>query len=74
MNFEEYASKPLLAAAGIDVQSDCGEGLCGSCEVPVVAGDIDHRDKVLTQSERAGNHRLMACCSRARNGKLILSL
>lgn len=63
-----------LRAANIDVQSDCGEGLCGSCEVRVLAGKIDHRDVVLTRSEREGNTKMMACCSRAAGGRLVLEL
>lgn len=60
-----------IRATGIDVASDCCEGLCGSCEVSVLDGDIDHRDVVLTRAERAGNTRMMACCSRSRNGGRI---
>jgi ferredoxin len=63
-----------LRAANIDVQSDCGEGLCGSCEVPVLAGEVDHRDVVLTRAERERNNKMMACCSRARCGRLELQL
>lgn len=63
-----------LRDAGIDVQSDCEEGLCGTCEVKLVEGDIDHRDKVLTQSERHENRRMMVCCSRARSGKIVLAV
>ena len=62
-----------LRAVGVDVPSDCEEGLCGTCEVAVVAGDVDHRDKVLSAAERAVGGRMMACCSRAR-GKLVLAL
>jgi ferredoxin len=40
-----------LRSANID-ECDCREGLCGSCEVPVLEGDIDHRDMVLTRAER----------------------
>ena len=65
----------VVRAAGIDVPSDCEEGLCGSCEVRVLAGGIDHRDKVLSAAERAEGGRLMACCSRAaKGGKLRLAL
>lgn len=60
-----------LLAAGIDVPHDCCEGLCGSCEVDVVEGEVDHRDMVLTPAERAANQRMMSCCSRARNGGRI---
>ncbi len=63
----------VLREAGVDAASDCEEGLCGTCEVPVVAGDPDHRDKVLSQAERAENTRMMACCSRA-SGKVKLAL
>ncbi len=64
-----------LRAANIDVPSDCGEGLCGSCEVRVLAGAVDHRDVVLTRAERAAGDRLMACCSRAAaGGRLVLEL
>lgn len=64
-----------IRAAGIDLASDCCEGLCGSCEVGVIAGEIDHRDRVLSRAERAANTRMMACCSRARDGgRITLSL
>jgi ferredoxin len=71
------AGETLLATlrrANVDVQSDCEEGLCGSCEVRVIDGDIDHRDLVLTKSERQTNQRMMACCSRAKGSKLVLAL
>ncbi|MNN50227.1 Phthalate dioxygenase reductase [compost metagenome] len=75
---EVPAGQTLLAAlrgANIDVQSDCEEGLCGSCEVRVLAGQVDHRDVVLTRTERDANDRMMACCSRAAGGcRLVLEL
>lgn len=63
-----------LRRANIDVQSDCEEGLCGSCEVRVLAGEIDHRDVVLTRAEREAQTRMMTCCSRAKGKRLILEL
>src|SRR5690606_8452956 len=71
------ADQTLLAAlrgANIDVQSDCEEGLCGSCEVRVLAGEVDHRDVVLTRSEKEANSKMMSCCSRARGKRLVLEL
>jgi ferredoxin len=62
-----------LRAAGIDVPSDCEEGLCGTCEVAVLEGEIDHRDRVLSEAERREGTRMMACCSRAR-GRVTLAL
>lgn len=64
-----------LRAKNIDVQSDCEEGLCGVCEVAVLEGEVDHRDSILSPAERRENKRMMACCSRARQGgKLVLDL
>ncbi len=63
-----------LRAANIDIQSDCEEGLCGSCEVRVLQGEVDHRDMVLTRTEREPNDRMMSCCSRARGQRLVLEL
>lgn len=63
-----------LRGANIDIQSDCEEGLCGSCEVVVRHGEIDHRDVVLTRRERAEGTRMMTCCSRARGKRLVLDL
>lgn len=63
-----------LRAANIDVQSDCEEGLCGSCEVRVLAGEVDHRDVVLTRAERETGTRMMTCCSRACGSRLVLEL
>ncbi len=64
----------VLHSAGIDVACDCREGLCGSCEVQVLEGDIDHRDSVLSEDERTQNTRMMTCCSRAKGKKLVLSI
>jgi ferredoxin len=56
------------------VRSDCEEGLCGSCELRVLSGKVDHRDVVLTEVERLADDRMMACCLRARGTKLVLDL
>ncbi len=71
------ADQTLLSAlrsANIDVQSDCEEGLCGSCEVRVLGGAVDHRDVVLTRAEREAGTRMMACCSRAQGKRIVLEL
>ncbi|MCB1410227.1 MAG: 2Fe-2S iron-sulfur cluster binding domain-containing protein, partial [Rhodobacteraceae bacterium] len=64
----------VLHETGIDVPCDCGEGLCGTCEIEVEAGGIDHRDRVLTRAERAEGRRMMACCSRAAGDRLKVRL
>lgn len=62
-----------VRAIGVDVQSDCEEGLCGTCQVAVASGTIDHRDRVLTQEEKAAGDKMLVCCSRGR-GPLVLRL
>lgn len=64
----------VLLEAGVDIPYDCTEGICGSCEVRVTEGEVDHRDIVLTAAERAENQLMMVCCSRARSRRLVLDL
>ncbi|HET6509081.1 MAG TPA: PDR/VanB family oxidoreductase [Baekduia sp.] len=61
-----------LRAAGVDVFTDCEEGLCGSCECQVLEGEVDHRDHVLTRAERAASRSMMVCVSRAKSSRLVL--
>ena len=63
-----------LRDAGRDIPSNCEEGLCGTCEVPVLDGDVDHRDVVLSGSERREGDRMMSCCSRAVGDRIVLGL
>lgn len=63
-----------LRAAGCDVPSSCEQGVCGMCETRVLEGVVDHRDMLLTDSERAHNNLMMVCVSRARTPTLTLDL
>jgi len=60
--------------AGVGVVGSCLEGVCGTCEAEVVDGDVDHRDSVLNEEERAANEYMMICVSRCRSGRLTLDL
>ena len=46
----------------------CTEGFCGTCETKVLAGEVEHRDDLLTEAERQANSTMMICVSRARGG------
>lgn len=59
---------------GVLVLSSCREGTCGTCETPVVEGEVDHRDSVLTPDERADGRVMMICVSRAACPRLVLEL
>jgi ferredoxin-NADP reductase len=64
----------VVEANGVVVASSCLEGTCGSCETPVVEGEVDHRDSILTPSERARMDTMFLCVSRAACPKLVLEL
>lgn len=60
-----------LESAGVSVPSSCREGICGSCEVKVLAGQADHRDLILSDEEKAATESMMICVSRARSNLVL---
>ncbi|MFD7032768.1 PDR/VanB family oxidoreductase [Streptomyces sp. NPDC059917] len=50
----------------------CEQGFCGTCKHGVLAGEVDHRDDLLTDAERETS--MLLCVSRARGGQLTLDL
>lgn len=63
-----------LSAAGVNVASSCGQGVCGVCETRVLAGVPEHRDSVLSATEKAANNTMLICCSRALTPSITLDL
>jgi len=63
-----------LVEQGCDPLFDCRRGECGVCAVPVLEGEIDHRDHVLSASEKAAGNVIQICISRARGPRLVLDL
>lgn len=63
-----------LRAAGHEVASSCEQGVCGMCETRVLDGVPDHRDMLLSESERARGEVMMLCVSRALTPTLTLDL
>lgn len=61
-----------LRRAGVDVLSACGEGICGTCLTPVLAGRPDHRDQFLMPEDQARNDCFAPCCSRALDARLVI--
>ena len=64
----------VVREAGVSVLGSCLEGICGTCETEVVSGDVDHRDSILDDEERASNEVMMICVSRCRSARLTLDL
>lgn len=63
-----------LSAAGIDIETSCEQGICGTCLTPVLEGEPDHRDMFLTPDEQDKNDQFTPCCSRAKSALLVLDL
>lgn len=71
------ADRSILAIAedaGIAADWSCREGTCGTCETPLLAGRVEHRDSLLTEDERAEQNTMMICVSRAEQGCARLQL
>ncbi|WP_143116079.1 PDR/VanB family oxidoreductase [Lentzea xinjiangensis] len=70
---EVPAHLSLLAALrrdGIAVESSCEAGVCGTCRLALLGGEVEHRDSVLTGSERLSG--VVACVSRATSPEIVI--
>ncbi|MFE7191053.1 PDR/VanB family oxidoreductase [Kitasatospora sp. NPDC057541] len=54
-----------------DLAYSCKQGFCGTCEVRLLAGTPDHRDRRLTPDQRAAGA-LLPCVSRAAGGETLV--
>lgn len=54
------------------VAYSCEQGFCGTCQQRVLEGEIDHRDELLTDAERADS--MLICVSRCSGERLVLDL
>jgi ferredoxin-NADP reductase len=63
-----------LTAAKVDVLWDCRRGECGLCPQTVIESDgpIEHRDRYLSDDEKAAGDTLCVCVSRIRGKRLVL--
>ncbi len=62
----------VLLDQGYRVPNSCRDGICGSCETRVLEGVPEHRDSVLSASERASNKTVMLCISRCQGDRLVI--
>lgn len=63
-----------LTAAGVDTLSDCRRGECGLCPITVLDadGELQHRDRYLSDAARASGKTLCICVSRLKGERLVL--
>ena len=65
----------VLNDNGAGVICSCTQGICGSCITPVLSGEPEHRDAVMSDAERAANDKMCVCVGRAKSGdRLVLDL
>lgn len=63
----------VLKADGFRIRSMCNEGVCGTCRVDLISGEVDHRDECLDEDEH--EEAIQICVSRAKPGQtLVLDL
>jgi ferredoxin len=61
-----------LRSAGIEVDSSCESGTCGTCQTGYLIGTPDHQDFVLDADEQ--DRFLMPCVSRCKSPRIVLDI
>ncbi|MNZ38370.1 Phenoxybenzoate dioxygenase subunit beta [compost metagenome] len=64
----------VLIDNGVEIINSCREGICGACEVPLLQGQADHRDSILSEEEKEANKSIFVCCSGCKGEKLVLDI
>ena len=62
----------VLRTHGIEVETACELGVCGTCRTHYLEGEPDHRDFVLEAEEQ--EKEMTVCCSRSNSPLLVLDL
>ncbi|MFE3414674.1 PDR/VanB family oxidoreductase [Streptomyces mirabilis] len=55
-----------------DTAYSCEQGFCGTCQQRVLEGEIEHRDELLTDTERGDS--MLICVSRALGDRIVLDM
>lgn len=62
----------VLVEAGVHIETSCQSGLCGTCKIRYLEGEVDHQDYILSDDDHG--QWLTACVSRAKSKVLVLDL
>lgn len=62
----------VLRENDVFIETSCENGVCGTCLTRYLAGEPEHRDFVLDESDR--KEFVMVCCARSRSDVLTLDL
>lgn len=60
---EDKTASDILLENGVHVDVKCADGICGVCKCGLVAGEVEHRDFVLSNKQRETG--IILCQSRA---------
>lgn len=71
---KEQTLLEALIEAGMKVPYSCRVGCCGTCELKVLAGEVDHYDSFLSEEQKSAQNVILACVSRAKSKKMVLDL
>ena len=59
----DVSATDALEAEGIHIDVKCADGICGVCKCTLLAGEVEHRDFVLSGAQRESS--IILCQSRA---------
>ena len=62
----------VLRDNGVEVETSCESGLCGTCRTRYLAGEPEHHDLILDEDERLSD--VLICCARSVLPLLVLDL
>jgi len=62
----------VLRDNGIEVETSCESGLCGTCRTRYLGGEPDHQDLILNDDERERD--VLICCARSLSPVLVLDI
>jgi len=60
----------VIRDAGIEAESACQSGICGTCQTGLLSGEADHRDEFLSEEDQ--ETQIMICVSRAKPGETLI--
>jgi dimethylamine monooxygenase subunit B len=63
-----------LLKAGIKAPYSCRVGRCGTCELKVIDGEIEHYDSFLSEEQRQAQNVILTCVSRAKSDKITIDI
>ena len=71
---QDKTAADILAENGYAVDVKCSDGICGVCKCGLIAGEVEHRDFVLSKKQREDS--IILCQSRAKDkdGEITIDL